>query len=134
MRVITVNNLSIQFDADQVTAGEAVKQARSAISQINGVLQRQPHGLAAQILYKQISRHDVEVRNEDWENERFWVVSEPKNPHGSGYMTGYIGLIDDKEGDVVAYAKSRTEHAKHLRRRAEELNRREEDKEEADSG
>ena len=50
LRAITIRNLSIQFDADQNTTGSDMEQARQAIELINGVLQREPFGLAAQIM------------------------------------------------------------------------------------
>lgn len=49
MKQITMSNLSIVFDGDQTTTGPAITQAMEAIKQINGVLQREPYGLAAQI-------------------------------------------------------------------------------------
>lgn len=50
MRVITVKNIALQFDADQITQGTPKQQARQAVDMINGVLQREPYGFAAQIL------------------------------------------------------------------------------------
>lgn len=49
MNQITVSNLSIQFDADQITSGDDKTQAEQALDLINALLQREPFGLAAQI-------------------------------------------------------------------------------------
>jgi hypothetical protein len=49
MRQITITGLSLQFDADQVTSGDIKDQAAQAIDLINGTLQREPYGLAAQV-------------------------------------------------------------------------------------
>lgn len=50
MKTITMSGLSIMFDADQVTSGNEQLQALQAIEQINLTLQREPYGLAAQIV------------------------------------------------------------------------------------
>lgn len=50
MRVLNISGLSLQCDADQVTAGDALEQARQAVEMVNLELQRQPYGLGAQIM------------------------------------------------------------------------------------
>jgi hypothetical protein len=47
VKTITAYRLKIQFDADQVTHGNKMKQVEQAVDLINGVLQRQPFGLGA---------------------------------------------------------------------------------------
>jgi hypothetical protein len=60
MKVITVKNVWIQFDADSITAGTDKEQALQALEMINGVLQREPYGFGAQILHSHIDNSDVE--------------------------------------------------------------------------
>lgn len=56
MKSVTIH-VSLQFDADQVTSGNPVQQARQAIDLVNLALQREPYGLGAQILpQKQFKR------------------------------------------------------------------------------
>ena len=50
MKAITIHRLSLQFDGDQITHGNDEQQAKQAVDLINGVLQRQPFGLAAQLI------------------------------------------------------------------------------------
>jgi len=50
MKTITVHGLDLQFDADQFTIGNIENQAEQAIALINGVLQRDPYGLGAQLI------------------------------------------------------------------------------------
>lgn len=50
MKSITIHRLSLQFDANQITHGGREKQARQAVELINGVLQREPFGLGAQLI------------------------------------------------------------------------------------
>jgi hypothetical protein len=49
---ITIENLTIKFDADQITCGDDEDQKKQAIHEINLVLQREPFGLGAQIISK----------------------------------------------------------------------------------
>ncbi len=63
MRSITVYNLTLQFDGDNT---DPVVQARNAVDQINGVLQRQPYGLGAQILT--VGSEIKEVKSEPVDN------------------------------------------------------------------
>ena len=67
MKYIMIKGLAIQFDSDQVTFGGDIDQARKAIDLINGVLQREPYGLAAQVFGgENISDSNIEVeKNED---------------------------------------------------------------------
>ena len=58
MKSITVHRLSLQFDADQITHGTHEEQAAQAIALINTVLQREPFGLAAQLID---TRDEIEV-------------------------------------------------------------------------
>jgi hypothetical protein len=50
MKSITIHRLSLQFEADQTTHGSPEEQAAQAIALINMVLQREPFGLAAQLI------------------------------------------------------------------------------------
>ena len=50
MKSIAVHRLSLQFDADQITHGTPEEQAAQAIALLNTVLQREPFGLAAQLI------------------------------------------------------------------------------------
>jgi len=50
MRTITVHQLVLQFDADQITQGKPQQQTNQAIDLINMVLQREPFGLGAQLI------------------------------------------------------------------------------------
>jgi len=50
MRVLNLAGLTLQCDADQVTRGDALAQARQAVDLINLTLQREPYGLAAQLM------------------------------------------------------------------------------------
>ena len=61
MKTITVHKVSIQFDADEITAGAPEEQALQAVQKINSVLQRQPFGLNAQIY---AARDEIEVEME----------------------------------------------------------------------
>ena len=67
MKVITIKNLWIQFDADQIMTGTDKEQALQAIEMINGVMQREPYGFGAQILHSHIDNSDIEseVKDED---------------------------------------------------------------------
>ena len=60
MNAITVHRLSLQFDADQITHGRAEEQAAQAIALINQILQREPFGLAAQLI---ATPDEIEVEN-----------------------------------------------------------------------
>lgn len=65
MKVINVHGISLQFDADQVTQGKARIQAEDAVDMINELLQREPHGLGAQLICywneeTQVSTDDVD--------------------------------------------------------------------------
>lgn len=64
MRVITAYRLDLQFDADQITHGTKDEQVRQAIDLINGVLQREPCGLGAQLI-----DHADEIEIEETEEE-----------------------------------------------------------------
>lgn len=59
MRVLNMAGLSLQCDADQMTQGDALAQARQALDLINLTLQREPYGLGAQIMV-----HASELRAE----------------------------------------------------------------------
>ena len=50
MKSITIHRLSLQFDAGQITQGSDQQQAEQALDLINGVLQREPFGLGAQLI------------------------------------------------------------------------------------
>jgi hypothetical protein len=64
MKSITVYWLVLQFDANQVTHGTNQTQARQALDLINGVLQREPFGLGAQIIASP-EKLKVKSRKED---------------------------------------------------------------------
>jgi hypothetical protein len=50
MNTITVRRVDLQFEAGQITHGDAAQQADQAIELINQVLQREPAGLGAQLI------------------------------------------------------------------------------------
>ena len=58
MKVITIHRLSLQFDAGQITHGSRDDQARQAVDIINLILQREPFGLAAQLI---AHRDEIEI-------------------------------------------------------------------------
>ena len=51
MRQVMVSNIQLQFDLDQISVGDVKDQVEYSIDQINGVLQRAPWGIGAQILH-----------------------------------------------------------------------------------
>lgn len=66
MKTITVRNVVLQFDGDQITSGDKRCQAGQAIELINLSLQREPFGLGAQITWAGASpSQDVEVEEKD---------------------------------------------------------------------
>lgn len=65
MKAITVSGLSLQFNGDQITAGDNLAQAKQAIELINLELQRQPYGLGAQILWEPVALVVTEETKED---------------------------------------------------------------------
>lgn len=68
MKTITVRNVVLQFDGDQVTSGDKRYQAGQAIDLINTILQREPFGLGAQITWAGASpSQDVEVGEDERE-------------------------------------------------------------------
>lgn len=69
MKAITVKNLTIQFDADQVTSGDEITQVQQAIDLINAALQREPHGLGAQIFSSGVDNSDIEGNCSDLEDK-----------------------------------------------------------------
>ena len=66
MKTITIHRLSLQFDASQVTQGKDAEQAMEAVGLINQVLQRQPYGLAAQLI---ATPDEAEVSSDDEREE-----------------------------------------------------------------
>jgi hypothetical protein len=60
MKAITIHRLSLQFDGDQITQGQVEEQAAQAVNLINTVLQREPFGLAAQLI---ATRDEIEVES-----------------------------------------------------------------------
>jgi hypothetical protein len=58
MKVITVRRVDLQFDADQITHGNAEQQVRQAIDLIDLTLQREPFGLRAQLI---VHRDEIEI-------------------------------------------------------------------------
>lgn len=64
MKTITVRRLDLQFDAGQITAGTALEQAGQALELINGILQREPFGLGAQLIAHP-DEIEVEEESED---------------------------------------------------------------------
>lgn len=61
MKTIQIKNLVIQFDSNSESEESVKEQVQSAIDQINGVLQREPYGLGAQILSSGLDDSDIEV-------------------------------------------------------------------------
>jgi len=72
MKSITIRNLVLQFDADQITSGSELEQAQQAIDLINGVLQREPHGLSVQIMSSGLD--DSDVNGEAPADDPDWMV------------------------------------------------------------
>lgn len=65
MKTITIKNLVIQLDIPKVH-GNMVADAQTAIDLINLSLQREPHGMGAQIMASAIDASDIEeVEAED---------------------------------------------------------------------
>ena len=60
MKAITIHRLSLQFDAGQITRGNADNQAREAVKLINLILQREPFGLGAQLI---VHPDEIEVES-----------------------------------------------------------------------
>jgi predicted RNA-binding Zn-ribbon protein involved in translation (DUF1610 family) len=60
MNGITIHRLSLQFEADHITHGQPDEQADQAVNLINQVLQREPFGLAAQLI---ATRDEIEVES-----------------------------------------------------------------------
>ena len=66
MRTITIKNLVLQFDGDDSDLSPK-EQAQNVIDQINGVLQREPYGLGAQIMSSGLDDSDIEESNNEEE-------------------------------------------------------------------
>lgn len=65
-KIITIKNLVIQFDG---TGENPVAEAQEAIDLINLALQRDPHGLGAQIMAGGLDASDIEMdENPEEEN------------------------------------------------------------------
>ena len=64
MRTITIRRLDLQFDADQITRGSVNQQAKQALELVNQLLQREPFGLAPQLIV-----HPDEIEIESAEDE-----------------------------------------------------------------
>lgn len=68
MKTINIKNLIIQIDDDD-SGRSPREQAQDAIDLINGVLQREPHGIAAQIMSSGLDDSDIEVNDNEEEGE-----------------------------------------------------------------
>lgn len=68
MKTITIKNLVLQFDGDDSDLSTK-EQVQNAIEQINGVLQREPYGLGAQIMSSGLDDSDIEVSNSEQDEE-----------------------------------------------------------------
>jgi len=64
MKTITVHRVSLQFDADQITHGNNEQQVRKAVDLINLTLQREPFGLAAQLI---VHPDEVEIEPSEFD-------------------------------------------------------------------
>lgn len=93
MKTITIRNLTIMFDADESTSGTPEQQVSQAIEQINGVLQREPYGLAAQIFRDDPANlNDIEVDDDEDDQEdkpkltsgEAWTEAMTRNPEIGG--------------------------------------------------
>jgi len=62
MKTITVRRLDLQFDANQITHGKNEQQVRQAVDLINLTLQREPFGLAAQLI---VHPDEIEVESNE---------------------------------------------------------------------
>jgi len=68
MKTIIIKNLVLQFDGDDSDLSTK-EQVQNAIEQINGVLQREPYGLGAQIMSSGLDDSDIEVSNTEQDEE-----------------------------------------------------------------
>lgn len=68
MKTITIKNLQIQIDENN-SGSSPKEQAQNAIEQINGVLQREPYGLGAQIMSSGLDDSDIEVSDSEQDEE-----------------------------------------------------------------
>lgn len=68
MKTITIKNLVLQFDGDDSDLSSK-EQAQNVIDQINGVLQREPYGLGAQIMSSGLDDSDIEVSDSEQDVE-----------------------------------------------------------------
>jgi hypothetical protein len=62
MKTITIRRLDLQFDADRITHGQPAQQADLAVELINQIPQREPSGLAAQLI---MHRDEIEIETYD---------------------------------------------------------------------
>lgn len=68
MKTIIIKNLVLQFDGDDSDLSTK-ERVQNAIEQINGVLQREPYGLGAQIMSSGLDDSDIEVSNTEQDEE-----------------------------------------------------------------
>ena len=64
MKVITIKEINLQFDGDQLTNGSALEQSTQAVDLINQTLQRQPYGLGARLFVTEFSHTQVDERKD----------------------------------------------------------------------
>ena len=69
MRTITVKNVMLTFDADEITTGDPKSKVLEALAMINDILFRQDNGLGAQFLTSHLDNSDIEVEDCDDEDD-----------------------------------------------------------------
>jgi hypothetical protein len=101
VKSITVHRLSLQFDADQITHGRAEEQAAQAIVLINQVLQREPFGLAAQLI---ATRDEIEIEASTCEacDGRGWLQCNVGNDQSPRYEIERCDMCGQFNSDQAA--------------------------------
>jgi hypothetical protein len=101
MNVITIHRLSLQFNADQITHGQTNEQAVEAVDLINQILQREPFGLAAQLI---ALPDEIEVESSVCEacEGRGWVRCNIGNDQSPQYQIQRCDLCEHYESDEAA--------------------------------
>lgn len=116
MKTIQIKNLVIQIDLDLQSQESVQEQAQSAINQINGVLQREPYGLGAQIFSddsnievindnRYLSKQTVKFKYQDKDfcfeftpdEEDSWTAFQQ---HGMEFDVHYL---EDEDNNICVY-------------------------------
>jgi len=101
MKSITVHRLSLQFDADQITHGQPDEQADQAIALINQVLEREPFGLAAQLI---ATPDEIEVETSTCEacDDLGWLQCNVGNDQSPQYEIQRCDTCQQYDNDQAA--------------------------------